>query len=125
MGSATKWLFSASISLAFVAGCLSVQAEGQRLPGTTVYFSESDETVGVGYKEVWAHRGYYEGDGSGNFRPDWGSGVSGADNDLVIKILSSEYQDFKKFGNIKRFWSGGVGCHEATGEKERPTQAER
>ena len=103
MGSATKWLFSASVSLAFVAGCLSVQAEER--PGKTVYFSESDETVGVGYKEVWAHRGYYEGDGLKSFDPVWGSGMpGGVHNDLVIKILSSEDQDFNKFGDIKSFW---------------------
>ena len=60
MGSAKKWLFSASISLAFVAGCLSVQAEER--PGKTVYFSESGKTVGPENEEVWAHRGYYEGD---------------------------------------------------------------
>ena len=43
--------------------------------------------------------------GSGNFNPDWGSGVPGVADDLVIKIFSSTGQDSEKFGPIKSFWT--------------------
>lgn len=53
MGSATKWLFSASISLAFVAGCIPANAQANQIRG---WFSEATD-----------YKGSVEGEGNNNY----------------------------------------------------------